>query len=143
MYHIQHEVFYPSDDKVEQHGNQACNRRSADNPDRCLPALCDQPKDQGNENEGNYAAANILPAQPDYWRINIKAGSTGSVQEEVPGNPAYKRCNASHSKTASASSPRPNSQNSRGQHTSYYSRNIRYRHGIHPYSFPLLIFSWG
>jgi hypothetical protein len=126
MWHIYHCEYYFSNEEVKYHCNQSCNRCSTDDSYCCFPAVRDQSQDKDGGKESNHTAADILPTQPDYGRIDIEAGCTRGVQEEVPADPTHERCNAGYSETTLPTSPRPHSKSSRGKHTGDDSRNIRH-----------------
>src|SRR5215211_5485903 len=61
------------DEDIQYHRDQPRDRRGTDHTARKLSTFRTQAEDHNGRKEGDHAAANIFPADPDYRGIDVEA----------------------------------------------------------------------
>src|SRR5215218_9221424 len=122
------------DEDIQYHRDQPRDRRGTDHTARKLSTFRTQAEDHNGRKEGDHAAADVFPADPDHRCIDVEARRPGGVEQEVPGDPAYECRDACDREAASHASPRPDSESGCGEHPGYDGRNVSYRYTVHKQS---------
>src|SRR5215203_2793031 len=106
------------DEDIQYHRDQPRDRGGADHADGGLRALLAKAEDYDGREEGG------LPADTYYRGVNVEAHRTGGVEQEVPGDPARERRDASDREAPPRAGPRPGSEDGGGEHPGHDGGNV-------------------
>src|SRR5215213_10015253 len=119
------------DEDIQYHRDQPRDRRGADHVDGGLRALRAKAEDYDGREEGGHPAADVFPADTYYRGVNVEAHRTGGVEQEVPGDPACERGDASDREAPPRAGPRPGGEDDGGEHPGHDGGNVGYRYSVY------------
>src|SRR5215212_2927001 len=119
------------DEDIQYHRDQPRDRRGADHADGGLRALRSKAEDYDGREEGGHPAADVFPADPYQRGIDVEAKRSGGVEQEMPGDPAQERGDASDREAPPRAGPRTGGQDGGGEHPGHDGGNVGYRYSVH------------